>query len=281
MSASARIEDARTPRLAIVGSCITRDLWPIRGGGAERLLYISRTGFPSLMSPPCAGFVAPETRPDGLQGHEHRAVLADLQKTGIPRLVAFAPTHIVFDFIDDRFDLLAAGGSIVTESAELQIGGYLAQPALVGARRIPRLSAAAERLWLEAAGEFRALVDATPLRRAKLILHSARWAEEQALPDGGRAPVEPIDVVAGERLRTEPHNALLARQEAAFLALFPEASLMAPPDGRRLADPGHRWGLSPFHYIAAYYDDARRRLCDLGLAGAFSDRSDAPSSPAA
>ena len=39
------------PKVAIIGSCITRDLWPIRGETAE-LLYVSRTSLPSLMAPP-------------------------------------------------------------------------------------------------------------------------------------------------------------------------------------------------------------------------------------
>src|SRR5436190_1965276 len=113
-------------RIAIVGSCITRDLWPIHGGGAEDLLYVSRTG-------------------------------------------------------------------LATHSAELQRSGYLSRPAFRRARTVPRLSAACERLWLEGASEFAALVRATPLGRASLILHSARWAHDQRLPDGRVAPIRDVE----------------------------------------------------------------------------------------
>ena len=37
-------------RVAIIGSCITRDLWPILGEAPADLLYISRTSLPSLES---------------------------------------------------------------------------------------------------------------------------------------------------------------------------------------------------------------------------------------
>jgi hypothetical protein len=268
------------PRIAIVGSCITRDLWPIQGGGSEHLLYISRTGLPSLLGAPVEGF-APARRPPGdLHRHEHNALVADLQKTALGRLVAFQPTHLIFDFIDERFDLLAAGDAIATASAELHRSGYLKRHELKAARPLPRLSAASERLWLEAAAEFAALVRATPLGRAQLILHEARWAADQRLADGTIAPVRDVEIVTGQPVEIAPYNDLLARQEAAFLGLMPP---MARVDAaaQRLADPDHRWGLSPFHYVPEYYDEVRRQLDALGLEEAFSGLRAAPSVPAA
>jgi hypothetical protein len=266
-------------RIAIVGSCITRDLWPIHGGGSEALLYVSRTGLPSLLAAPVEG-VRPAREPPGdLHRHEHNALLADLQKTALARLVAFEPTHIIFDFIDERFDLLAVGRGLATHSAELERSGYRASTALRRARSVPRLSATCERLWLEAAGEFAALVRATQLGRAKLILHAARWATDQRLTDGRIAPVRDIDILTGVRAEIAPYNALLERQEDAFTGLMPPMARIEAP-GHRLADPAHRWGLSPFHYVPEYYDEIRRQLAALGLEDAFSDPLAAPSVPA-
>jgi hypothetical protein len=268
------------PRVAIVGSCITRDLWPIHGGGAEALLYISRTGLPSLLGAPVEGFHPAHGLPGDLHRHEHNAVVADLQKTALARLVAFAPTHIIFDFIDERFDLLSAGRAVVTHSAELVRSGYLDKPALRDARRIPRLSVACGQLWSDAVGEFAALVRATPLARAGLILHAARWAADQRLADGRILPIRDVQILHGVPAEIADYNDLLARQEAAFEALMPP---MARIDAaaHRLADADHRWGLSPFHYIPEYYVEVRRQLDALGLADAFSDPLAAPSVPAA
>ena len=259
-------------RVAIVGSCITRDLWRFRGGTdaetspspAIPMLYVSRTSLPSLFATPLPGF-RPAARPPGtLKAQPHRALIADLEKTALASLVAFQPTHLIFDFIDERFDLLSAGGTLVTDSWELEESGYRRQPALRGARAIPRLSAACDRLWLEAAGEFAALVRATPLSEARLILHAARWADRRRTAGGRQAAVTNLEILPGQAADSGAHNALLARYEAAFTELMPSMSQVAAP-GQRLADDDHRWGLSPFHYVPEYYAEIWRQLQVLGL----------------
>ncbi len=268
------------PRIAIVGSCITRDLWPIRGGGAEALLYVSRTSLPGLLSAPAAGFTPSDDLPGDLHQHEHKALVADLRKTALSALLAYRPTHLILDLIDERFDLLSAGPALASNSGEMVRSGYRTQPAFDAARTIHRLSAACDRLWLEAAGEFAALVRGTPLARSQLILHSARWADHQRLPDGEVRPIENVEILGGQPAVIADYNALLERQEAALEALMPP---MAKIDAGafRLADSAHRWGLSPFHYVPEYYDEVRRQLAALGLGDAFSDRPAAPSAPAA
>lgn len=269
------------PRIAIVGSCITRDLWPIRGGGAEALLYISRTSFPGLLSSPVRGFRPDEDLPGDLHLHEHKALVADLRKTTLTTLMAYRPTHVIFDFIDERFDLLSVGGALASNSGEMVRSGYRTQPALEPARTVPRLSDAGERLWREAVSEFAAVVRATPLARARLILHSARWADQQRTPDGRLMPIERVEIVGGQPAVIADYNAVLDRQEAAFLSVMPPmARIDAGPF--RLAETEHRWGLSPFHYVPEYYDEVRRQLVAIdGLEDAFSDPLAAPSAPAA
>ena len=267
-------------KIAIVGSCITRDLWPIRGGGAEQLLYICRTSLPSLFAPPVEGFQPKRALPGDLHQHEHNALVADLQKTALSRLVAFQPTHIIFDFIDERFDLVSARGALVTHSAELARSGYLSRPAFRAARRIPRLSAPCDRLWRDAAGAFAGLIRGTELRRATLILHSARWANRQRDAAGQVSDIRDVEILSGEPASIETYNALLVRQEADFTSLMPPM-LRIDADAFRLADPDHQWGLSPFHYVPEYYDAVRDQMREVGLTRAFSDLRDAPSAQAA
>ena len=246
-------------RVAIVGSCISRDVWRFRGeAGSDapaNLLYISRTSLPSLFATPLAGFRAAARPPGGLRPQPHRALVADLRKTALASLVAFRPTHLIVDFIDERFDLLSVGGTLVTDSWELEASGYRAQRALKDARPIPRLSAPCERLWLEAAGEFAALVRATPLAAASLILHGARWA-----------PLADVEILPGVSADIGAHNALLARYEAAFTALMPPMARVEAPD-LRVADPAHHWGPSPFHYGRDYYAEIWRQFARLGVGG--------------
>lgn len=260
--------EVRMSRVAIVGSCISRDLWRFRGAietqGKADLLYVSRTSLPSFFATPVTGFRPAAAPPGGLKAQPHRALVADLTKTALPALVAFRPTHLIFDFIDERFDLLATGDSLATDSWELEASGYRRQAALHGARAIPRLSAACERLWLESAAEMAALVRATPLSQAQLILHSARWADRRRTASGRTAAMSDVEILPGRPGDLAAHNALLARYEAAFVEVMPPLARVEAAD-HRLADDRHLWGLSPFHYVPSYYEAIWAQLSALGL----------------
>jgi hypothetical protein len=228
------------------------------------MLYVSRTSIPSLFATPLAGFRPAAKPPGGLRPQPHRALVADLRKTALAELVAFRPTHLIFDFIDERFDLLSMGDSLVADSWELEASGYRKQPAFRGARTVPRLSAACERLWLDAAAEFAALIRATPLSQAKLILHASRWAERRRTAQGRELRMTGVEILPGQPADIAEHNSLLARYEAAFTQLMPPMARVEAP-AQRLADETHLWGLSPFHYVPAYYAEIWRQLAEIGL----------------
>lgn len=268
-------------RVAIIGSCITRDLWPIRGDGIEALCYISRTSLPSLFSQPAVGFHPSATPPAGLTRYQHQAVLTDLEKRALDMLVAHRPTHIIFDFIDERFDLLSVGGGLYTHSWELEATAYLTQPSFAGVRTIPRVSPACLSLWAAAAAEMTAFIQATCLREAKLILHEARWAERYHDGPGRSRPFDDNLVIwEGKPASIPAHNRLLADYDRIFMDLNPGAVRVAAPR-HRTADAGHRWGLSPFHYVDAYYEDIWRQLEAIGVSLPREAPQARPSAPAA
>jgi hypothetical protein len=252
-------------RVAIVGSCITRDLWPILGEAPGDLLYISRTSLPSLFSTPIRGLDLQDDLPNGLKRHQHNAVVADLRKTALAALVAYRPSHIIFDFIDERFDLLAAPGGLVTQSWELETSGYLAQPPFAGVRAVARTSAACERLWTQALDELCDFLQATPLREARLILHQSQWAQRYRDDAGQMQDFDPVlPIFDGRPARVADHNALLDRYQDRFAAATGAERVNAGPN-LQVGDAGHRWGLSPFHYVTGYYAEIRRQLDRLGV----------------
>lgn len=254
-------------RVAIVGSCITRDVWPIVGEAPPQgLLYISRTSFPSLFSTPLVGVELTDEAPPELAPFPHRAMVADLDKTALSALLAHQPTHIIFDFIDERLDLLATGETIVTHSWELDVSGYLAQPPFAAARPISRTSAASDLLWSQAAGEMAAFIRATPLREARIIVHEARWADHYLDADGELRPfAEEVEIFTGKPARIADYNAVLDRYQRVFRELFPQAEWVAAPNDLHMGDASHRWGLSPFHYVEGYYREVWRQLQALGV----------------
>lgn len=253
-------------RIAIIGSCITRDLWPILGETPQNLLYVSRTSLATLFAPAPAGVTTADEPPNGLRPQPHAALVADLRKTALAALVAHRPTHIVFDFIDERFDLLSVGGGLVSHTWELDVSGYLDQAPFKTAHRIGRATAACEQLWMQGASEMTAFLQATPLREAQVILHEAQWAERYLDADGQTQAFAPIvDVLEGRMVDLREQNAMLDRYQAAFAELMPRAVRIRAPDELRLADSGHRWSLSPFHYVTDYYRDIWRRLREAGV----------------
>lgn len=252
-------------RVAIIGSCITRDLWPILGEAPADLLYISRTSLASLFAPALAGVEVANDPPPGLARHQNNAVRADLRKTALAALIAHRPTHLIFDFIDERFDLLATRDTLVTHSWELEVSGYLDQPAFSPARIVPRASAQCDQLWRDAALELTAFLKLTPLAASKIILHESQWARRYLDRAGQPHDFDPeVMIFDGNIGRLDAHNALLRSYQERFAQMTGAARVSAAPE-LVTGDVGHRWGLSPFHYVADYYRDIWRQLRELGL----------------
>ena len=252
-------------RIAVIGSCITRDLWPILGDDPSNLLYISRTSLASLFSNPVASLNLDDNPPPPLKRHQHNSVVADLSKTALRDLIKHEPSHIILDFIDERFDLLSADGAIVSHSWELEVSGYRRQPGLCQARSVPRLSTASDMFWLRGLAELAMLIEQTPLRNSKIILHAAQWAGDYLDEDGARQSFpDELELMAGLQTSCRDHNRLLDRYQASFTRQFRDASIVAAPEFR-LADAAHRWGLSPFHYVDEYYRTIWQQLNALGV----------------
>lgn len=251
-------------RIAIIGSCITRDLWPFLGRDASELLYISRTSLPSLFASGPGGIEVEASPPTPLKRHQYNSIIADLKKTALASLVQYQPTHIVFDFIDERFDLMAVGDGLVTYSWELDVSGYAALPALKHSHRVPRLSEGCDLLWRQGLSQLAAFLEIGPLKETKLILHSAQWADRYRTASRKTSRFdENLEIMAGQVAPLKAHNAMLRRYEAAFRKQFPSAATIAAPSKHLVADETHQWGLSPFHYVPSYYQSVCRQLKPL------------------
>ncbi len=249
-------------RIGIIGSCVTRDLWPLADQAPKHLSYVARTSLPSLLSPRPPGLHPAEEPPPPLKRQQHNALRADIEKTALATLVAFRPTHLIFDFIDERFDLLQAEGGLVTRSWELETSGYMAASTATFTR-IPRLSSGCDRLWNDAVREMAAVIALSPLNTCQIILHASRWAHTYRDAQGALQAFPPeVEILPRETANIREQNDLLARYEARFLAAFPAAAIVRSDLGQ--ADEAHRWGLSPFHYVDAYYEDIRGQLARLG-----------------
>jgi hypothetical protein len=249
-------------RPAVIGSCITRDIWRECDAPLDDVLYISRTSLPSLVSRPLADPPPVPDQPPPIEGigrHSLRMVAADLNKTALAALVQHRPTHVLFDFIDERFDLLEQDGAIVTKSWELDCLELVGGPGLAAPRLLPRLSPEVEDLWREALVRIADLLHAPPLAEAQVVLHHAQWAAAYRGKAGGTAAFD------GDRAHRDAQNAMLRRYRDLFVQAVPRTRVVQASDRNQQADEGHVWGLSPFHYVTDYYPDVWRQLQGLGV----------------
>lgn len=254
-------------KVAIIGSCITRDIWPILEAPTPELLYLSRTSLPSLVAPPVEGLAPIADQPGGgISRSQRNSVLADLQKTALSAIAEFSPSHIVLDFIDERYDLLQVGEAVITHSWDLKESGYLDQPWAAGARRIPRASDEARALWRAAVPAFVEALRRAGLLGAKIILHEGEWAQTYRDAAGALQPLpDALQIWDGLPASRAEHNALLAEtQDRLDAQLHGLVRVKAAPE-LLIADETHRWGLSPFHYIPDYYRDVLRQLQAAGI----------------
>lgn len=257
----------RSPRLAIIGSCVTRDIWnlPQFGGVAPELAFVSRTSFASLCAPPVAGYVRlPEPYPEGLSRWEVQMVEDDMHKRGLGRLAAWKPTHLIIDLIDERFDLLSDGAAVAVYSWELHLAEQLGKGPLKRLREVPRASPEAAALWrrgVEAFADFAR----EQLPGVRIAFHDARWATEWLDADGARQPYPPWSIWHGRPADIAEQNGRLAGYGADLRELLPAAFHIRAPAELIVGDGDHRWGLSPFHYVPEYYRYVWNRLAELGF----------------
>jgi hypothetical protein len=257
------------PRVAIIGSCVTRDIWEtaaVRPEQKKHLHLLARTSLASLFSEPVRDVTFPEQLPSGLSPWEVRMVAHDLQKSGLAELVTFRPSHLILDLIDERFDLLRCGDAVATRSWDLHLLGLDASH-LANARLVRRSSAEAARLWRRGLARLKRFVDAQ-LPGVHLIIHDARCATEYLDADGVRRPFAATwEFWPGVPGRIEEMNDIFCGYIADVRGAFPAATYLLASADVALATVKHRWGLAPFHYVDDYYAGMWRDLEALGCGG--------------
>lgn len=277
------------PRIAILGSCVTRQAFRHnQGREAWRLErpvhYQARTSLVSLTSPPLA---APEPLLASIADpFEQRSTRDDFERSFWQRLAASQPDLLLIDLVDERFDLLRAPAqdaprfatlSDLVErwhSTELRRSGRrllrrlrgrlgLQRPtglARFGLTPLRRLTSEVEQLWLASAASFVERLRATH-PRLRVVLHLAPLPT--GFEDGSDRPLDPAAWWLRKPQHLEALRALFARYAARLRELMPDAALLEAPPETHLLGRRHVWSEAPWHYGDLYYralTDRLRRL---------------------
>lgn len=237
-------------RLAIWGSCVTRDVFEV-GAHPFELDYHARTSWVSQasMSQP-----SPVLTPPG-SGFGERMVREDLTKEIVADLVASQPDLLVVDLIDERFDVVQVKGSWYTLSDYYERLGLVA-PLRTAATAISLYRSPERQRQFEVAASLLAPELASALPRTRIVLHQAWYTARSADPAVPFYPTAAKHAVSS--------NEALSGWYASLRSAFGRRlHVVEPPRDLLVGDPGHRWGLSHYHYIPEYYTWMLAALGDL------------------
>lgn len=239
-------------QIAVLGSCVTQE--SLRAAGLPRRALAAsyaRTSLASLTAPSGVSAIDPGLVDRlGLPPAVRHWLAAELGKTAPRALADIRPDALLLDLAEERFDLFVLpNGLILNASLDLVASGLMDLPALAGARRVPRLSAEAWDLW--EAGLLRFAHLAASLPDCRIVLHRFRWAAQDR--DAVDLPAE-IAILPGQpSVRAAEHDALLRRLQDRLLSALPSIRILEAAPELCIADPQHRWGLGPLHFIPDYH----------------------------
>ena len=252
--------------IGIFGSCVTRDVWTFLDLRVDGMKFFARTSVPSMVSRPLGNIELGKQLgclPKG--GFDERCLRADIMKTAVREMEDARPAVLIFDFVDERFDLIEVSGSIFAAGIVFIQSALGDAPPFLGGRTIPRISDDALRLWLEGLDVLKRRIDAGPLAEAKLVLHRCFWAESYIKDGIISSHLDRVGLYKGKFASISEHNAMLAKYYAAFERAFPDATIIDLPEKLRLADASHRWGHAAFHFVPEYYQAFWDQIVQRGL----------------
>jgi hypothetical protein len=232
------------PRIGILGSCVTRDMFKFCK--IENLLtdYRARSSICGYGTP---GLNEKLDFLDDLSGFRKTTVLKDLTKKELP----FTQMDLLLiDLIDERFEIYSKTNTIFTRSTYLAEVSGVAK--LKGTKAFERGS---EEHFAAFEQGCRKLLEDCKSHGVKPILHQARWAIVKS-EENGQSTIS-NDKKYIERIHRE--NEILQRLEDIFKKIEPKISTISSQD-MCVANPKHKWGLQPFHYIGEYYSNIYEQL---------------------
>ena len=235
-------------RVAILGSCVTRDLFEFQAGALadyEICFYMARSSVISYMSPPV---VDPSLTVVG-DGFEPVRSRWDLEKKHWLLLERSRPDIVIVDFIDERIGLIRDKGAIVSASG----------PNIKTFERRGELEII--RPWSSDAVALRSW--ALPMFMDKLIsicqnvfIHKAVWAEKY-IANSNVAH----SFFGGEFEKLiELNNSILTSMFSQLDEIVAPVEMIGGMEVGLIAGGSHKWSLCPYHYDGGYYKTVAKQL---------------------
>lgn len=237
-------------RVAILGSCVTRDLFEVQKDALsefEICFYSARATLGSMLSCPCLDprIVVSD------DSFESKRAIFDLTKSTWEKLEISRPDIVIVDLIDERIGSIFHAGSVLTASG----------PMVKGFERA-HVDFQIMRPWSDPVTQLRQWAAPHFLHRLgsicdSIFLHEASWADEYINEAGQKDLIENTEFGTLASL----NNTIIFDTIKAFeQSLTPFESIGGLRSNTMLAGGNHRWTFSPFHYDASYYKALARQL---------------------
>lgn len=228
--------------IAILGSCVTRDAFNYTNT-FEVSSFIARTCINSIVS----NSLDIDIDVLGLiSKFQARNVYYDLNKVVKSNTDILDGEYLIMDFIDERFQQLKVGNSIITYSSELNKSKFLEN-------NVYETVEFDINMWHRDLILFRDII----LKRFssdKIILHKIFLCDKYI--DKNR---EVVKFNNDKLAYIDKFNKKLERMYEVFLEVFENVKVIYL-ENDYLANENHRWGLAPFHYDKNYNMDFLEKL---------------------
>lgn len=234
------------PQVQIFGSCVSRDILNYQNNKIALTDYFARSSIASVF----ASLSINDTYTKNLDSDfQWKVVAADLGKKFKEYIKIANFDLLLIDFIDERFNLFMFDhGGFCTLSNELLSAGF--NPEEESGRIIPSGSDEFFALWGSGWVRFLSEINRTQCRD-KIRINKVFWATTTS--SGREFPTYSKNYILSSNKFLDRLYARVAKDLGSWQFIEASASHF-------VAAEDHRWGLSPFHYINAYYIEALSQL---------------------
>ena len=236
--------------MAILGSCVSHDMFGVRPSPLQVVSYQARTSWISQTGP-----VVPNARAlygGSVDFWEDAMGLADLEKTAVPAMIAARPDILLIDIAEDAgVPTVQAGAYLASWNRLANKQAALTAAAGAPAQRVPLAGEALVAAFSDAVATIGRRLQAA-LPETAFVLNICRSATSvRGTVRGSLIPV----LSPGPKF-----DARIAPPEAALLRTLPAVSAIEGDPALRIADTDHNAGPMYLHYVPEYYDDVLTRL---------------------
>lgn len=244
-----RRADSGKIRVAILGSCVSRDLFEFQKElfqNFEICFYMARSSVVSYLSLPC---LDNKIKIVG-EGFEEKRARYDLSKEHWALLDAARPDIILLDFIDERIGLIQHEGSFLSASGPM-----------IKAFERSNGNVMIKRPWSNEIEKLRhwalpVFMERLSLICQNIVVHKACWAEEF------KSENKEIESFAKTEFETliSLNNALLQKMFVALDNLSIPVEQIGGLEAGLIAGGDHKWAFCPYHYDKIYYKTLARQF---------------------